>query len=81
MPDYPVTTLHVALIGDATASSVPAQHMVPENRDQKPSSWIDAKAASQKALAKSRELLKELPPGTFLGRQHRDMIPLPEQEE
>lgn len=55
---------------------------MPENRNQKPSSWIaDAKAASQKALTKSRELLKEPPPDTFLGRQHRDMIPLPEQEE
>lgn len=55
---------------------------MPENRNQKPSSWItDAKAASQEALAKSRELLKEPPPDTFLGRQHRDMIPLPEEEE
>ena len=79
-----VITLHVAFIGDANAGSVPVQHRdsMPENRNQKPSSWIaDAKAASQKALAKSRELLKEPPADTFLGRQHRDMIPLPEQEE
>jgi len=70
------------LSGDANAASVPAQHRdsMPENRDQKP--FLDRRNSGvAEGLSKSRELLKELPPGTFPGRQHRDMIPLPEQEE
>jgi hypothetical protein len=53
---------------------------MPENRDQKP--FLDRRNSGvAEGLSKSRELLKELPPGTFPGRQHRDMIPLPKQEE
>jgi len=42
-------------------------------RNQRLPSWImTAKTQSRKAVARSRELLKEPLPDTFLGRQHSD---------
>ena len=58
---------------------------MPDNgntKHQKLPSWIvEAKSTSREAVAKSRELLKEPAPDTFLGRRHGDMIPRPDAEE
>jgi hypothetical protein len=45
---------------------------------------LDAREARdrlRKMIARSRELLSEAPPDTFLGRQHHDPVPLPHEEE
>ena len=33
------------------------------------------------ALAESRKLLQQAPPNLFLGEQHRDLVPLPNEME
>jgi hypothetical protein len=41
----------------------------------------EVSARTRELIAKSFELLRMPVPDNFLGHQHRDMIPLPEQEE